>query len=267
MHIHDVHDLAGLGAVAGLFGSLWGDEATTHPAPLDVLIALTHAGHQVCAARREGELIGAGLCVTTPDPGLTYSMLLAVAPRHRGEHGAGGVGTALKHHQRAWALGVGASTMRWTFDPLVRHNAWFNLVRVGARVSAYERDFYGEMTDALNAGDRSDRWVVDWDLGAVSPVGAGTGVHTHAGAPPGTEPPIDSQVRDLGPDGLPAVRELGRRVWVRIPRDILEIRRTSTRDTLAWRLTTRAWLGDPVAAGARVLGISRSGWYSLERAA
>ena len=53
---------------------------------------------------------------------------------------------------------------RWTFDPLVARNAWFNLGKLGAVADAFGRAFYGEMTDEINAGDRSDRLVVRWDL-------------------------------------------------------------------------------------------------------
>ena len=53
---------------------------------------------------------------------------------------------------------------RWTFDPLVARNAWFNLGKLGAVADRFGRAFYGEMTDEINAGDRTDRLVVRWDL-------------------------------------------------------------------------------------------------------
>ena len=54
--------------------------------------------------------------------------------------------------------------MRWTFDPLVARNAYFNLHKLGAVADRFERNFYGEMTDTLNRGERTDRVVVRWDL-------------------------------------------------------------------------------------------------------
>jgi predicted GNAT superfamily acetyltransferase len=88
--------------------------------------------------------------------------MLATLPdrRHRG------VGYALKLAQRAQALDQGICVARWTFDPLVARNAYFNLHKLGAVVDRFERSFYGEMSDAVNRGDRSDRFVVRWDLEA-----------------------------------------------------------------------------------------------------
>ena len=80
--------------------------------------------------------------------------------RRTGKH----VGLALKQHQRRWALGRGIMTIEWTFDPLVRRNAYFNLVKLGARVVGYEPAFYGAMHDAFNDGDDTDRAVVRWNL-------------------------------------------------------------------------------------------------------
>ena len=75
-----------------------------------------------------------------------------------------GIGTALKLHQRAWALANDLDEIRWTFDPLVRRNAHLNVVRLGVDVAAYLPDFYGEMDDEVNAGDRSDRMIAAWRL-------------------------------------------------------------------------------------------------------
>ncbi len=54
--------------------------------------------------------------------------------------------------------------MRWTFDPMVARNAWLNLGKLGAVVDRFARNFYGEMDDAINAGERSDRLTVAWHL-------------------------------------------------------------------------------------------------------
>ena len=80
-------------------------------------------------------------------------------PHHRGRARgpAPRVGFALKVHQRAWALARGVPAIVWTFDPLVARNAWFNLAKLAALPAAYLEDFYGPMTDAINAGMASDR--------------------------------------------------------------------------------------------------------------
>jgi len=89
-----------------------------------------------------------------------HSHMLAAVPdrRHRG------VGYALKLAQRAQALDQGIAVVRWTFDPLVARNAWLNIGKLGAVVDRFERDYYGEMTDDLNVGERSDRFMVRWQL-------------------------------------------------------------------------------------------------------
>jgi predicted GNAT superfamily acetyltransferase len=75
-----------------------------------------------------------------------------------------GVGYALKLAQRAQALEQGIHVARWTYDPMITRNAWFNLGKLGAVVDRFERRFYGEMEDAINAGERTDRFTVRWDL-------------------------------------------------------------------------------------------------------
>ena len=89
-----------------------------------------------------------------------HSHMLAAVPHHRHR----GVGYALKLAQRAQALDQGITVVRWTFDPLVARNAWLNIGKLGAVVDRFERDYYGEMTDDLNAGERSDRFMVRWEL-------------------------------------------------------------------------------------------------------
>src|SRR5437763_17197337 len=54
--------------------------------------------------------------------------------------------------------------MEWTTDPLIRRNAYFNLAKLGAEAPQYLVDFYGEMRDAFNAGDESDRLLIRWRL-------------------------------------------------------------------------------------------------------
>ena len=65
--------------------------------------------------------------------------------------------------------------MTWTFDPLVRRNAYFNTVKLAARPVEYLVDFYGEMTDEINAGQGSDRLLVEWPLLAPEVVSAAAG--------------------------------------------------------------------------------------------
>jgi predicted GIY-YIG superfamily endonuclease len=54
--------------------------------------------------------------------------------------------------------------MGWTFDPLRRENAHFNLEILGVEARLYHPELYGPMPDALNAGLLSDRLEVHWHL-------------------------------------------------------------------------------------------------------
>lgn len=130
--------------------------------PREVMTALAHSGNVPLGAYDDERLIGFVLGWAGVDEGglHVHSHMLAALPelRHRG------VGYALKLGQRAQALDQEIHVARWTFDPLVARNGWFNLGKLGAVADGFGRAFYGEMTDEINRGDRSDRLVVRWDL-------------------------------------------------------------------------------------------------------
>jgi predicted GNAT superfamily acetyltransferase len=86
--------------------------------------------------------------------------MLAVLPTRR----EGGVGYALKLAQRAAALDAGAHVVRWTFDPMQSRNAHFNVNKLGTTADRFHRHYYGDMTDVLNRGERTDRLEARWDL-------------------------------------------------------------------------------------------------------
>ncbi|WP_394550867.1 hypothetical protein ACDF64_09915 [Agromyces sp. MMS24-JH15] len=134
------------------------------------LRALSHAGSTVLVAvPADGAPdpaavpLGAAVGFLGWSDGLhLHSHMNAVDPSSRGH----GIGVALKLRQRAACLEHGVDEIRWTFDPLIRRNAYFNLVRLGAEVAAYHRDFYGDLRDAISGGDVSDRFEVRWRLDA-----------------------------------------------------------------------------------------------------
>ncbi len=100
-----------------------------------------------------------------PKPYL-HSHMLAVSPRYQNQ----GLGLALKLAQRDDARARGIDRMRWTFDPLVAKNAYFNLHRLGATASRYLPDFYGQLDSALQGGLPSDRLLAEWDLTRKQPM-------------------------------------------------------------------------------------------------
>ena len=137
----------------------WGEHQLL---PSELIRALQESGNVPYGAFRAEEMIGYVLGFIGSDEGglHVHSHMLAVRPGLRSR----GVGHALKLAQRAQALDAGVRVVRWTFDPLLSRNAHFNFGKLGAVADRFHRDFYGEMTDTLNRGDRSDRLVVRWDL-------------------------------------------------------------------------------------------------------
>src|SRR5262245_32721548 len=155
-----VHDVDAAARVVDLFARVW----TTDGGALvrrELVWAMAASGAYVSSATLEGQVVGASLGWLGLDDGAValHSHLTAVDPQLRDT----GVGLALKRHQRAWCLERNIDRIRWTFDPAVRRNAWFNLTKLGATIVAYAVDFYGPLDDAINAGDDSDRAVVSWD--------------------------------------------------------------------------------------------------------
>jgi predicted GNAT superfamily acetyltransferase len=136
----------------------WGDQTLDH----EIVRALGVSGNVPWGAEGEGVLLGfvLGWAGVDRDGLHVHSHMLATVPDRR----HAGVGVGLKLAQRAQALDQGIEVVRWTFDPMVARNAWFNLGKLGAVIDGFERDFYVAMTDAINAGERSDRFSVRWDL-------------------------------------------------------------------------------------------------------
>ncbi|MGO9558799.1 MAG: GNAT family N-acetyltransferase [Acidimicrobiales bacterium] len=251
----ELTELGQLRAACALFGDLWREPRGTPPISAHVLRALQISGNYVVGAfDSDGELVGASVAWATPPPEVElHSHVTGVdAIRHRS-----GTGLALKLHQRAWALQHGVTTVSWTFDPLVRRNAVFNLSRLGAQVVAYIENVYGEMDDALNAGDESDRLLVRWDLESERVEAAAEGVAFELGG----DRPL---ALVAAPDGTPLVElhpadlaEFG----VQVPADIEQVRRSDPAVARRWRAATREVLGGALHAGGRVLGLDWAGVF------
>jgi predicted GNAT superfamily acetyltransferase len=259
----DLHQLEHLRAASRLFDEVWGREGSAGAvlAP-EALTALAHAGGQVTGAFRGDELVGATAAFVgiLPDgQARLHSHVTGVAARATGT----GVGRALKLHQRAWCLRRGIAHVRWTFDPLVRRNAVFNLVTLGARAVSFEHDVYGPMADARNAGLPTDRLVADWELQGprVRAALAGRAAQPDVGAVrrAGAEP-----VLRVGDDDRPIVTpsDAPRRL-VQVPADIEAIRREDPELARGWAQAVRDGLGGALDAGFRVTGLTRDGWYLL----
>jgi predicted GNAT superfamily acetyltransferase len=265
VRVGELHDVAGLADAAALYQAVWQTETRAAPVSPDLMRALSHAGGYVAGAFDGRRLVAASLAFHTggTEAGL-HSHISAVLPDVQGRD----VGVALKLHQRAWALERGLTTISWTYDPLLRRNAWFNITKLGARAVGYLVDFYGAMDDAQNGGDESDRAVALWSLEADHVKKAADGIRV--------EPDLDvlaglGAVLALRDDnGRPQIKPLPadtRHVLVQVPEDIQSMRRSDPALASAWRESGRQVL-EPLLAGPYVAtGFTRSGIYVLEEIA
>jgi len=259
-----IGSLAEIHAVYSLFDRIWQPDKSNPPVTVDQLRAMTYAGNYLAGAFDRGSLVGACVGFFAAPPGVSmHSHVAGVAADVRGRS----VGFALKLHQRAWALGQGLTEVTWTFDPLVRRNAYFNLVKLGAIPRDYLVDFYGDMDDGINIGQGSDRLLVDWDLASDAVVeacagrAAGADDSVTSAAPFALrEDKVGEPQRANGPGmkDVPIIR-------VQTPADVENLRQVNPAAAKRWRLAVRDVLGGLVAAGGQVTGFSRSGWYSVER--
>jgi predicted GNAT superfamily acetyltransferase len=267
VRIRELAELPDLAAACALFDEIW------RPGPggqsllrAELLRALTKAGNYACGAydAATGDLIGA--CTGffgPPTEASLHSHTAGVRPA--GLHRA--VGFAMKVHQRAWCLRRGVRTLHWTFDPLIRRNAYFNMVKLGARPAEYLPNFYGPMNDSINSSGESDRMLVHWDLLSDLAMAA-------CGGKPGPRSVAAELERGAvvalgsGADGWPSASPLGirdpasaRTVLIAIPADIEGMRGTDPRCAAAWRPALRDALAPLMDRGATVQGFDRDGWY------
>ena len=248
--IRELHSMDEFDTARRLYADIWGTHPDKAPISAEIMRALAHAGNYVAGAYdQEGRLTGASVAFYGEPAGTTlHSHITGALPGR-------GIGLALKLHQRQWALDRGLKRITWTYDPLIRRNAHFNLTKLGARPEEYLRSFYGAMDDAINGGDESDRVLAAWDLAAPPDT-----AHVGAPLPDGAAP----AVRNL--DGHP---ELGTTdaefLLIDVPDDIEALRRTDPAAAHAWRLAVRHTLGELLDGGARVIGFHDRRSYLVHR--
>jgi len=231
---------------------VWGPRGTLAP---NELRALAFAGNPVHLAtdRRHPEqpVVGFALGFLGWSPTLhVHSHQAGVVPGHRRR----GIGLALKLAQRRTCLEHEIAEMRWTFDPLVRRNTMFNVTALGARAATFHADFYGAMSDSINAGDASDRIEAVWDLHRPLPTRAGQA----ASAPTGGAGPALLRARD----GRPVTADLSPRsgAVIEVPANYETIRADDPELGQEWRLAMRHVLATAYDAGFRIGAVDEQGY-------
>ncbi|KGN39046.1 GNAT family N-acetyltransferase [Knoellia subterranea] len=246
-------DIEEMRAADTLLREVWGvGPGDDPPFTVDTMRALSHTGGYVAAAFLGDEMVGvAGGFHAISGP--LHSHVAGVRPGLQGR----GIGLAMKEHQRQWAGEQGIASVSWTYDPLIRRNAWFNLGRLGARVVDYMPEFYGVITDSINAGDLTDRVYVDWPVVEapaleLSPLESFEAV-VRSDVTSGAVSPAEN------PESWPDL------VRCAVPEDIESLRRTDPGAAREWRLALRAGLHGGMTHGFEVVGFDRSGWYLMAR--
>jgi predicted GNAT superfamily acetyltransferase len=80
-----------------------------------------------------------------------------------------GIGARLKWAQRERALADGVDYIKWTYQPVLARNAFFNIERLGVSIKTYMPNFYGTGAEANDSKIQvlnvdSDRLFADWHL-------------------------------------------------------------------------------------------------------
>ena len=242
-----------LRAAAALWEEVWDEPRVVS---VELLRAMTAHGSPVLGAFEGGEMVGAQMAflgMSEGDPILHSHVTGVRAPRRHA-----GVGTALKWAQRDWALAHGIETVTWTFDPMIARNAHLNMRKLGARAERFFRDFYGEMRDAFNTGERSDRLEIVWRLRDPRVEAAARG--DPGPAAEGAAAIVRSE------DGRPVAAEADAdRIAVQVPAEYLELRGRDADLARAWRDAVAEALEGALARGYSAIDFTREGFYVLER--
>ncbi len=211
-----------------IFDSVWLMDTGTEITP-NLLQAMVHSGAYLSGAFIDGKCVGAAFAFPATTSGLhLHSHMTAVLDGFRDQ----GIGSALKIDQWKWAKKNNYKEITWTFDPLIARNAKLNLIKLGVDISAYYPNFYGDMPDALNAGDESDRVMASWKVVGDQPVAKSV-----------IKNPSDSDIR------------------IKIPEDIVAIRSEDISESLKWRRKVRGEFMRAFEKGGKVVGFSANNEY------
>ncbi|MDF6040820.1 hypothetical protein LRD69_01280 [Streptomyces sp. JH14] len=164
--VRDVEGPAAMAACIGLYTDVMGLRPADGSLNPRLLTALQTNGGIVVAAYESGDParpVGFAYSFLAREPGgelFQYSQLAVVARHLQGR----GVGRLLKYAQRERALAMGLTRIRWSYDPLKTRNAHFNLDVLGGRISVLKPSMYGDEGFGDDAGESTDRFLLDWDL-------------------------------------------------------------------------------------------------------
>jgi predicted GNAT superfamily acetyltransferase len=235
LRIQLAHSPADAALISQVFDEVWSVNSMVSP---EIIVASLHNGAYGSVVW-DGDLpvaaafaiVGKSLTEQPSELNL-HSHAAGVVQSHAGQ----GIGAQLKMHQWHWAREHDFATITWSFDPLVRRNAWFNMVKLGAQVTNYYQNFYGELDDGINAGEQSDRVLVQWQVLAAGE-----------------------------PQSLKVVTEHVGDVVIATPENIEVLRNTDKSEAQVWRARQRAAFEESIGNGFSVRGLNAEYSYVLSR--
>ncbi len=239
-----------------LFDVVWPGDEGTQITP-NLLQAMVHNGAYLSGAFIDEKCVGAAFAFPSKgsdDHLHLHSHMAGVLDTYRDRN----IGYALKVHQREWAIAHGYDLITWTFDPLVSRNANLNITKLGVEVPFYHRDFYGQMPDAVNAGDASDRVMAYWHLNSTRAKNALAGEECAISNAPFLLAEIN---------GEPVEQEVPRdakEVRVALPTNITDLRSQNMELARNWRQHVRGALEPRMASGWKITGFTQDRCYVLE---
>ena len=235
LRIQLAHSPADAALISQVFDEVWSVKTMVSP---EIIVASLHNGAYGSVVW-DGDLpvaaafaiVGKSLSTQASELNL-HSHAAGVVQSHAGQ----GIGAQVKLHQWQWARENGFATITWSFDPLVRRNAWFNMVKLGVSVTNYYQNFYGELDDGINAGEQSDRVLVRWQVSAAGE-----------------------------PQPLEVVTEHDGDVVIETPADIELLRKSNKAEAQLWRTRQRASFEEAMSNGYSVRGLNAEYSYVLSR--
>jgi predicted GNAT superfamily acetyltransferase len=263
----EIHDAEELKQVVTLETVVWGMTAAD-AVPHNMMMAVIHSGGLVNGAYDEnGEMVGFGLCqpMRHGNQWGLWSHMAGVHPRLQGK----GIGFGIKQHQRKWALAHDYQLICWTFDPLQRGNANFNLRILKGVTNMHHTNLYGAMTDGINAGMESDRLEIAWRLDdpVVSAAAEGNTIEPATNVYPREDFLLWSDA-----DGLPQLRDpltVGAAYhFAEIPKNLAALKQNSIAQAKDWQIKLRTALQYAFGQGYVAVDFADDGsrcWYVLRR--
>lgn len=130
--------------------------------PYTQLISAAHNGGTLLGAYDGLNLVGFvyGYLGMSGSKLYLFSQRMGVLPSYQ----SAGIGMKLKLAQRDQMLRQGIDMIVWTYDPLLGKNASLNIEKLGGIVRHYARDIYGAVSNPLQVGLSTDRFLLEWEL-------------------------------------------------------------------------------------------------------